>query len=135
MAHGSHPSRRRTVLPDAVALGPGLALLAWCYDQVERDGSMPDQPRAQRPSLASPMARCATGGRAQAGHSSPRSPQRARQGWLVRFAPRWLDWRILQHNYPDRRDFGDQEPVSAEISADTQAAEISAVKTRIPLKR
>jgi hypothetical protein len=44
---------------------------------------------------------------------------KGRQGWLVRFAPRWLDWRILQHNYPDRRDFSDQEPVSAEISADT----------------
>ena len=82
------------------------------------------------------MARCATGwkGPSKGGPFFAEITPKGRQGWLVQFAPRWLDWRILQHNYPDRRDFQRSKPVSAEISADTKPP-ISAMKTRIPLKR
>lgn len=106
--------------PDAVALGPGLALLAWCYDQVERDGSLLISLERAAAELGKPYGTVRDWWKGlKGGPFFAEITPKGRQGWLVRFTPRWLDWRLLQHNYPDRRDCSDQEPVSAEISADT----------------
>ncbi len=126
--------------PHAIALGPGLALLAWCYDQVERDGSIQISLEKAAADIGKPYGTIRDWWKALRG-SEGKSPffseitPCGRKGWRVVFRTRWLDWRIMRHNYPERRHFSDEDTFTAEMSADNQqpdvdrglSAEISAV--------
>ena len=94
--------------PHAIALGPGLALLAWCYDQVERDGSIQISLEKAAADIGKPYGTIRDWWKALRG-SEGKSPffseitPCGRKGWRVVFRTRWLDWRIMRHNYPEQR--------------------------------
>ena len=115
--HGSHPSRRRTVLPDAVALGSwfGAARLVLRPGRARRQSGSASSAAAE---LGKPYGTVRDWWKGlRANHSSPRSPQRAaRAGWCGSRRAGWIG-ASCSITIPDRRDFSDQEPVSAEISA------------------
>ena len=128
--------------PQSIALGPGLALLAWCYDQVERDGSIQISLEKAAADIGKPYGTIRDWWKALRG-SEGKSPffseitPCGRKGWRVVFRSRWLDWRIMRQNYPERRDFSDEDNFSADISADNHepdiehelSADISALST------
>lgn len=115
--------------PQSIALGPGLALLAWCYDQVERDGSIQISLEKAAADIGKPYGTIRDWWKALRG-SEGKSPffseitPCGRKGWRVVFRSRWLDWRIMRQNYPERRDFSDEDNFSADISADNHEPDI-----------
>ena len=108
--------------PQSIALGPGLALLAWCYDNVERDGSIQISLERAAADIGKPYGTIRDWWKALRGDEG-KSPffseitPCGRKGWKVVFRSRWLDWRIMRHNYPERRDFSDENAFSADIPA------------------
>lgn len=115
--------------PQAIALGSGLALLAWCYDQVERDGSIQISLEKAAADIGKPYGTIRDWWKALRG-SEGKSPffseitPCGRKGWRVVFRSRWLDWRIMRQNYPERRDFSDEDSFSADISANNQESDV-----------
>ncbi len=109
--------------PAAIALGPGLALLAWCYDQIERDGSVQVQLEKAAADLGKPYGTVRDWWKDMKGSDEKPSPffseaiPQGRKGWRVKFKPKWIDWRINDKNYPDRRDFSDETENTADIPA------------------
>ena len=88
----------------ALGLGAGLALLAWCYDAVQRDGTfkiilteaaedMDVEYRTIKRWWAA----------LRAGPFFSHIKDRGRLGYEVRFSDEWIDWRILKARQP--KDF------------------------------
>lgn len=99
--------------PESLALGSALALLGYCYDRVERDGSISlrldraaDQMKKPYGTIKDWWALLKTSGI----FSDARD--QGKKGWWAQFDPNWLDWRIMQHNYGDV-----QAPVKEDMSA------------------
>lgn len=109
--------------PHAIALGPGLALLAWCYDQVLRDGSVQLNLEKAAADLGTPYGTVRDWWRRLKGSEESASPffseitPQGRKGWRVTFKTRWIDWRIIEQNYPQRQDFSDDDENTADIPA------------------
>lgn len=81
---------------EAVKLGPALALLAWCYDAVQRDGTFSI-------SLADAAGDLDTEYRTvkrwwsdlRAGPFFAEVTDKGKRGFVVKFASLWIDWRVL----------------------------------------
>ena len=90
--------------PPALQLGPGLALLIWCYDGIQRDGSIEVR-------LDKAAADLNTSYRTirnwwlllRDGPFFCEQIDRGRRGWVVRMAEEWIDWRVMGNNYPRQR--------------------------------
>lgn len=108
-----HPPIPRDVLysPQAIALGPALALLGYCYDCVERDGTITIRLDRAADTIGKPY-RTIKDWWAQVKGSGifHELKDRGKKGWTARFDSDWLDWRIMQNNYGDV-----QVPVRGEI--------------------
>ena len=102
----------------AIALGPGLALLAWCYDQVERDGSLQVSLEKAAADIGKPYGTVRDWWRdMKDGPFFAETVPQGRKGWRATFKRKWIDWRINERNYPDRRDFSDEGENTADIPA------------------
>jgi hypothetical protein len=104
--------------PAAIALGPGLALLAWCYDRIERDGSLQIHLESAAEDLGKPYGTVRDWWKAlkEGPFFSEVTPQ-GRKGWRAKFKTKWVEWRIVEKNYPQRCDFSDDDSDTADISA------------------
>mgnify|MGYP000007449774 CR=1 FL=1 len=104
--------------PAAIELGAGIALLAWCYDQIERDGSLQVRLEQAAADIGKPYGTVRDWWKLMKDGPffSEVAPQ-GRKGWRAKFKPKWVDWRIVEKNYPQRRSFSDEN----ENTADTPA--------------
>lgn len=107
----------------ATALGPGLALLAWCYDRVERDGCVQVFLEKAAADIGKPYGTVRDWWKDMKGSEEKPSPffsditPQGRKGWRVKFKTKWIDWRIVERDYPERRDFSGENEDTAEIPA------------------
>lgn len=104
--------------PAAIALGPGLALLAWCYDRIERDGSLQIHLESAAEDLGKPYGTVRDWWKdlKDGPFFSEITPQ-GRKGWHAKFKTKWIEWRIIEKNYPERRDFSGEDANTVDISA------------------
>lgn len=80
----------------ARALGPALPLLAWCYDNVLRDGTFKIALKEVAHEMDEPYQNVKRWWAAvAAGPWFLEVVDRGRLGYAVTFHPRWLDWRML----------------------------------------
>lgn len=88
--------------PDALALGSGLALLAWLYDGVQRDATVIVRLEEAAKDLGVPYRTIKTWWAAlRQGPYFSKQQDRGKAGWVVKFADEWIDWRVFRANYPD----------------------------------
>lgn len=113
--------------PAAVELGAGIALLAWCYDQIERDGSLQVRLEQAAADIGKPYGTVRDWWKLMKNGPffSEVAPQ-GRKGWRAKFKTKWIDWRIVEKNYPQRRDFSDESEDTAGISAVSNDSENTA---------
>lgn len=80
----------------ARALGPALALLAYCYDLVQRDGWVEIVLKDAAGDMEEPYQNVKRWWQVvRDGGFFCETIDRGRHGWRVRFKDVWLDWRIL----------------------------------------
>lgn len=102
----------------ALALGPGLALLAWCYDHVQKDMTIEVSLEKAGRDIGKPYGTIRDWWRMlREGPFFCEQIDRGKRGWIVRMADDWLDWRVMVNNYPDS--------VTAEMSALTERRDVS----------
>jgi hypothetical protein len=85
----------------ALDLGPALAMLVWCYDGIDKDGTIEVSIEQAAQEIGKPY-RTVKGWWRQLreGPFFTKVQDHGRRGWIVRMADDWIDWRIMQHNYP-----------------------------------
>lgn len=77
-------------------LGPALALLAWCYDAVQRDGCFDVQLKEVAHEMDEPYHTVVKWwAKLQNGSFFVNVTDRGRSGFRVQFHDDWIDWRIL----------------------------------------
>jgi hypothetical protein len=104
---------------DALRLGPGIALLAWCYDNVGRDGTIEVHLEEVAVTIGKPYGTIRGWWRLlREGPFFRKQTDKGKQGWIVWLADDWLDWRVMKNNYPDT--------VNAEMSALSKRRDVSA---------
>jgi hypothetical protein len=102
----------------ALALGPGLALLAWCYDHVQKGGAIEVSLEKAGRDIGKPYGTIRDWWRMlREGPFFCEQIDRGKRGWIVRMADDWLDWHVMTNNYPDT--------VNAEMSALTERRDVS----------
>lgn len=88
--------------PEALQLGSGLALLLWCYDNIQRDGSVEINLQRVAADIGKPYGTIREWWRAlQSSSILASATDRGKRGWLVVLDSEWIDWRVMRHNYPD----------------------------------
>lgn len=103
---------------DALRLGPGIALLAWCYDHVQKGGTIEVSLEKAGRDIGKPYGTIRDWWRMlREGPFFCEQIDRGKRGWVVRMADDWLDWRVMANNYPDS--------VTAEMSALTERRNVS----------
>ena len=109
--------------PPALQLGAGLALLAYCYDSVERNGWLSINMRAAAEELNAPYSTLKDWWRLlKEGPFFSERRDRGKAGWRVRFADDWLDWRSTALD-PSRRDEGGSTVLEATSTAPSRRDE------------
>lgn len=90
---------------DALALGSGLAMLLWCYDGVERDGSVKVDLMAVASELETPYRTIKDWWRAlRNGPFFASVKDRGKLGYVATFNRDWIEWRVMATNYPTLQD-------------------------------
>mgnify|MGYP000852737713 CR=1 FL=1 len=106
--------------PPALDLGPALAMLAWCYDGVEHDGTVRVQLDQAAATLNKPYRTIKDWWRQlRAAPIFAEVRDCGRQGYVVRFEDDWLDWRIMANNYPPAPKAGSRPAEGQDIARDT----------------
>lgn len=99
--HPPIPSGRLYSEP-ALALGPGVALLLWCYDNIRRDGSIEINLQQVAQDIGRPYGTIRDWwAKLRAGDFFVSATDRGKRGWVVQLADEWIDWRVMRHNYPE----------------------------------
>lgn len=87
--------------PDATDLGPALAMLLWCYDRIQRDGTIDVQLPSAAADIGKPYGTIKDWWRQlRGGPFFCEAIDRGRRGWVVRLAEDWIDWHVMGNNYP-----------------------------------
>jgi len=85
----------------ALDLGPALAMLIWCYDGIQRDGTIEISIEQAAHEIGKPYRTVKEWWRQlRTGPFFSEMEDHGRSGWVVRLDDDWIDWRIMQHNYP-----------------------------------
>lgn len=93
----------RLYSPDALDLGPALAMLVWCYDNIERDGRIEVQLPQVSTDIGKPYGTIKDWWRMlRAGPFFCEAIDRGKRGWIVRMSEDWVDWHVMGNNYPSR---------------------------------
>lgn len=88
---------------DALDLGPALAMLVWCYDNIERDGTIEIQLNKLAVEFGKSYRTIKDWWAAlRAGPFFCETIDRGKRGWIVRLADDWIDWHVMANNYPSR---------------------------------
>lgn len=86
---------------DALALGSGLVMLLWCYDGVERDGSVKVDLMAVAAELETPYRTIKDWWKAlRNGPFFASVKDRGKLGYVATFNRDWIEWRVMATNYP-----------------------------------
>jgi hypothetical protein len=92
-------------------LGPALALLGWCYDAVQRDGWLNLSIKEAAGAMDEPYHTVKKWwGRLRDSEFFTEVVDHGRDGFKVRFADEWLDWRILSTRAVKERSRTDEVP-------------------------
>lgn len=101
----------------ALKLGPALALLVWCYDRINRDGTIEIKLESAATDIGKPYGTIRDWWRMlREGPFFSELTDKGRRGWAVRMDRDWIDWHVMGNNYP----------VNAEMSAPSQRRNVSA---------
>lgn len=93
----------RLYSPDALDLGPALAMLVWCYDQIDRDGRIEVQLPQAATDIGKPYGTIKDWWRQlRAGPFFCEAIDRGKRGWVVRMSEDWIDWHVMGNNYPSK---------------------------------
>jgi len=85
----------------ALELGPALALLIWCYDGVQRNGVIEVSLDQAMREIGKPYRTIKDWWKAlRSGPFFSELRDCGRKGWVARMADDWLDWHIMERNYP-----------------------------------
>lgn len=85
----------------ALNLGSGIALLAWCYDGVRRDGTIEVSLEKAASELNRPYRTIKDWWKQlRSGPFFCELIDRGKRGWVAKLADDWLDWHIMSNNYP-----------------------------------
>lgn len=88
---------------DALDLGPALAMLIWCYDNVNRDGTIEVQLPQVTTDIGKPYGTIKDWWRMlRLGPFFCEQIDRGKRGWVVRMAEDWIDWHVMANNYPSK---------------------------------
>lgn len=91
----------------AMGLGAGLALLVWCYDGIERDGTVRIDLGVAAGALGRPYRTVKEWWRLlREGPFFSSVRDRGKLGFVVTFDRDWIEWRVLETNYPPTEDEG-----------------------------
>lgn len=105
-------------------LGAALPLLAYCYDQIERDGwftlSLKDAAGEMDESYQTIKRYWWA---LKAGPFFCETIDRGRYGWRIRFKDVWIDWRILNNRSPDDRFSRSDEGTKTDLEAPNTGAQ------------
>lgn len=97
----------RLYSPDALDLGPALAMLVWCYDNIERDGRVEIQLNKLAVEFGKSYRTIKDWWSAlRAGPFFCEQIDRGKRGWVVRMSEDWVDWHVMANNYPSRPNEG-----------------------------
>lgn len=98
----------------AIKLGSALAMLIWCYDGIQRDGTIEVQLEQVQHELGVSYRTIKDWWRLlKSGPFFCEQIDRGRRGWVVRMADDWIDWHVMNNNYPRQgQSSAPQEQVS-----------------------
>jgi hypothetical protein len=95
----------RLYSPAALDLGPALAMLIWCYDNINRDGTIEVQLPQVTTDIGKPYGTIKDWWRMlRMGPFFCEQIDRGRRGWVVRMSEDWIDWHVMANNYPSKLD-------------------------------
>jgi hypothetical protein len=121
----------------ALALGPALAMLVWCYDGVNRDGTIEVSLERASADIGKPYRTIKEWWRQlREGPFFTAIKDKGHKGWLVQMADDWLDWHVMSNNYPQGQEVAPKgngsKPVQGQESAleDVQSPFKDAPRTR-----
>ena len=113
----------------ALQLGPGLAMLAWCYDNVQRDGSIEVHLNTAASDIGRPYGTIKDWWKMlRAGPFFCEQLDRGRRGWVVRLAEDWIDWHIMTNNQ------GRDVSLKEQASSPSEGRNISLEDRQVPVK-
>jgi len=127
--------------PPAMKLGAGLALLIWCYDGIERDGTVKINLMAAASDLGTPYRTIKDWWRLlRAGPFFAHVKDCGKAGFAATFDHDWIEWRVMATNYPTHDGEGQisalddaPEPVQGPVKGASRPGEgqISALDGRM----
>lgn len=87
--------------PQALKLGAGLALLVWCYDGIESDGTVKIEIKKAAADLGTAYRTVRDWWELLRNSNIFTNVQdRGRLGYVATFHSDWIEWRIMKANYP-----------------------------------
>ena len=105
---------------DAIKLGSALAMLVWCYDGVQRGGTLEVSIEKAAQELNTPYRTVKEWWRLlRQGPFFSKQVDRGKRGWVVTMADEWLDWHVMNNNYPPVQ--GQEKDVVEQSHADTRS--------------
>lgn len=85
----------------ALKLGPALAMLIWCYDGIQRDGTIEIRLESVQQELNVSYRTIKEWWKLlKAGPFFCELIDKGKKGWVVRMADDWVDWHVMSNNYP-----------------------------------
>lgn len=89
----------------ALSLGPALAMLIWCYDGIQRDGTIEIQLENIQQELNVSYRTIKDWWKLlKSGPFFCEQFDRGKRGWVVRMAEDWIDWHVMTNNYGEGRN-------------------------------
>lgn len=111
---------------DAIKLGPALAMLAWCYDGVQRDGTIEVSIEKAARDLNKPYRTVKDWWHLlRIGPFFSKATDKGRRGWVVTMANEWLDWHVMSNNYPVQ---------GQETALESEGQEVAHDNLQVPVK-
>lgn len=119
----------------AIKLGPGLALLVWCYDHVERNATIEIKLEKAAADIGKPYGTIKDWWKLlREGPFFCEQIDRGRRGWVVRMSDDWLDWHVMKNNYPDEGGNVNHNGALNEPSPDDEGRDVSFEDVQGPVK-
>lgn len=119
----------------AIKLGPGLALLMWCYDHVERNATIEIKLEKAAADIGKPYGTIKDWWKLlREGPFFCEQIDRGKRGWVVRMSDDWLDWHVMKNNYPDEGGNVNHNGALNETSPDDESRNVSFEDVQGPVK-
>jgi len=117
----------------ALTLGPALALLIWCYDGIQRDGTIEVSLEQATEEIGKSYRTIKDWWKTlRAGPFFSELRDCGRKGWIVRMADEWLDWHTMERNYPHTQ--GQDVALEGDLSSSVKGRLIALNGAQGPLK-